>query len=155
MKWFAAAVVCATFVLASCAQPPAAPADPTAIVTERNAAFMAGIAAGDSAAVGALYTDDAVLLPPGMPSLEGREAITQFWQGGIGAGIARVEMMPTEVVATSADTILERSTVRVFNADGAQIDQGKYVVVWRQVDGQWFMAWDIWNSDGPPSAPVQ
>ena len=55
---------------------------------------------------------------------------------------------------TSADTILERSTVRVFNTAGDVIEQGKYVVVWRKVGDQWFMAWDIWNADAPPPAPA-
>lgn len=154
MKWFAAALVCAAVALSACAQAPALPADPAAIVTERNAAFMAGIAAGDSATVAANYTEDAVLMPPGMTTVEGREAIGQFWQGGISAGIARVELAPGDVIATSADTILERSTARVFAADGTQIDEGKYVVVWRKVGDQWFMAWDIWNSDAGAPAPT-
>lgn len=154
MKWFAAALACAAIALAACTQPPALPADPAAIVAERNAAFMAGVAAGDSTTVGANYTEDAVLMPPGMATVQGREAIAQFWQGGITAGIARVELAPGDVVAASADTILERSTARVFNAAGDVIDEGKYVVVWRKVGDQWFMSWDIWNSDAPPPPPA-
>jgi ketosteroid isomerase-like protein len=152
MKWFATALVCAAVALASCTQPPAAPADPAAIVAERNAAFMAGVAAGDSAALAANYAEDAVLMPPGNAAVEGREAIGQFWQGGISAGMARIELAEGEVIATSADTILERSTARIFNAAGDVIDQGKYVVVWRKVGDQWLMVWDIWNSDAPPPA---
>jgi ketosteroid isomerase-like protein len=152
MKWFAA-IVCAA-ALASCTQAAAPPADPAAIVAERNAAFMAAVAASDGAGVGANYTEDAVLMPPGMPTVEGREAIGQFFQAGIDAGIARVELAPGETIATSADTILERSTVRVFNTAGDVIEQGKYVVVWRKVGDQWFMAWDIWNADAPPPAPA-
>ncbi len=153
MRWFAAALVCAAVALAACTQA-APPADPAAIVAERNAAFMAAIAAGDGAAAAANYTEDAVVMPPGMPSVEGREAIGQFWQGGISAGIARVELAPGDVTATSADTIIERSTARVFNAAGDVIDEGKYVVVWRRVDGQWFMSWDIWNGDAAAPAPA-
>ena len=155
MKLLAAAMLGAALALSSCTPPPsAAPTDPAAIVAERNAAFMAGIAASDSAAIAANYAEDAVMMPPGTASVQGREAIAQFWQDGINAGIARVELAPGEVMAVSADTILERSTARVFNAAGDVIDQGKYVVVWRQVDGQWLMAWDIWNSDGAPAAPT-
>jgi hypothetical protein len=32
-------------------------------------------------------------------------------------------------------------------------DRGKYVVVWRKVRGDWKVAADIFNSDGPP--PVE
>lgn len=150
MKWFAAAIACAAIALAACTQPPALPADPAAIVAERNAAFMAGVAAGDSATLAANYAENAVLMPPGNAAVEGREAIGQFWQGGISAGMARIELAEGEVIATSADTILERSTARLFNAAGDVIDEGKYVVVWRLIDGQWLMVWDIWNSDAPP-----
>lgn len=152
MKWFAAALVCAAIALAACTQAPALPADPAAIVAERNAAFMAGVAAGDSASLAANYAEDAVVMPPGHAAVQGREAIGQFWQGGIAAGMTRIELAEGEVIATSADTILERSTARLFNAAGDVIDEGKYVVVWRLVDGQWLMVWDIWNGDGQPSA---
>ena len=156
MKWFAAAFVGAALALSSCTAP-AAPADPGAIVTERNAAFMAAIAAGDGATAAANYMEDATMMPPGAAAVQGREAIGQFWQAGISAGIARVELAPGEVIGASADTILERSTARIFNAAGDVIDQGKYVVVWRKVGDQWLMAWDIWNSDAPPpaAAPAQ
>jgi ketosteroid isomerase-like protein len=154
MKWISVAVVCAAVALAACTQTPATPADPAAIVAERNAAFMAAVAAGDGASVGASYAEDAVLMPPGAPAVEGREAIGQFWQGGIGAGIARVELAPGEVIATNAAPLLERSTARWFDAAGDVIEQGKYVVIWRQVDGQGYMAWDIWNGDASAAAPA-
>ena len=73
MKWFAA-MVCAVMALAACTQSPALPADPAAIVAERNAAFMAAVAAQDGAAVAANYTEDAVIMPPGRPGIEGRSA---------------------------------------------------------------------------------
>lgn len=153
MKWFAAAIVGAALALSSCAPTtPAAPADPGAIVSERNAAFMAAIAAGDGATAAANYAEDATMMPPGAAAVQGREAIAQFWQAGISAGIARFELAPGEVVAAGPDTILERSTARLFNAAGEVIDEGKYVVVWRQIDGQWLMVWDIWNGNAPPPA---
>jgi len=153
MKWFAAALATTVVALAACA-PAAPPADPATIVAERNATFMAAIADGDGTAVAANYTEDAVIMPPGMPTIEGREAIAQYWQGGIGAGITRIELAPGDVTATGADTIIERSTARVFNAAGDVIDEGKYVVVWRKVGDQWFMSWDIWNTSADAPAPA-
>lgn len=154
MKWFAA-IVCAV-ALASCTQAPSLPADPAAIVAERNAAFMAAVAAHDGAAVGALYAEDGVVMPPGMAGIEGREAIGQYFQGGMDAGIARLELAAGDVAAVSADTIIERSTSRVFNAAGDVIEDGKYVVVWRKIGDQWFISWDIWNAsaEAPAAAPA-
>lgn len=149
MKRFAAAIACA-IALAACTQVDAPPADPAAIVAERNAAFMAAVAAGDGTAVAANYAEDAVIMPPGSPSIAGREAIAQYFQAGIDAGIARVELAPGDATAPSADTIIEHSTSRVFNAAGDMIEEGKYIVVWRKVGDQWLMSWDMWNTTSAP-----
>jgi ketosteroid isomerase-like protein len=55
------------------------------------------------------------------------------------------------VVSSSGDMALDRGTYRLSVApDGTkQVDTGKYVVVWRKVDGQWKAAADIINSDLP------
>ncbi|HUE96405.1 MAG TPA: hypothetical protein VMN39_07075, partial [Longimicrobiaceae bacterium] len=35
--------------------------------------------------------------------------------------------------------------------DGSEwSDEGKYVAVWQNVEGDWKMAADIWNSSAPP-----
>jgi hypothetical protein len=52
-------------------------------------------------------------------------------------------------------SLARRDLLRSRRADAAGdgIEQGKYVVVWRNVGDQWFMAWDTWNSDAPALTP--
>ena len=43
--------------------------------------FAKAFNAGDAAAVAALYTEDAIILPPGGEMMKGRSAIQAFWKG--------------------------------------------------------------------------
>ena len=57
------------------------------------------------------------------------------------------------IVSSSGDMALDRGTYRLTIAPGgkAQVDTGKYVVVWRKIGGEWKVAADIFNSDLPAS----
>jgi len=43
--------------------------------------FAKAFNTGDAAAVAALYTEDAIILPPGGEMMKGRSAIQAFWKG--------------------------------------------------------------------------
>ncbi|MBV9590802.1 MAG: nuclear transport factor 2 family protein, partial [Hyphomicrobiales bacterium] len=47
-----------------------------------NDQFAAAFNKGDAAAIGAMYTEEAVVLPAGSPLVRGREAIQNFWKKG-------------------------------------------------------------------------
>ena len=115
-----------------------------------NEAFMAAFAAHDAAAVAALYAEDAKLLPPNAPILEGRAAIQAFWQAVMGMGIASARLDIQEVDALG-DTAVEVSLFTLYTADGTVADYGKYIVEWKRVKGQWLLYRDIFNTSQPPA----
>ncbi len=122
----------------------------TAIETA-NKQFIAALNRGDAAAVAAMYSADARLLPPNGRMSEGRQAVQQFWQGAIGAGVKLVSL-ETLHVKSQGNLAFEvgRFTLTVPAAGGATTtDTGKYVVVWEREGGKWKLATDIWNSDAP------
>lgn len=60
------------------------------------------------------------------------------------------------VVSSSGDMAYETGTYSWTGPapDGTEVTSaGKYAAVWRQEDGNWKMAVDIWNGDGAPAAP--
>jgi uncharacterized protein (TIGR02246 family) len=120
--------------------------DVAAAVEAGNRAFIAAFLRGDSAAVAALYTDDAQVMGPGSPVASGRAAIAAFWQGSIDSGIQNVELRTADVV-TAGDLAAETGTVVLVDKDGKP-SQARYVVVWQRTDGRWLMHRDIWNA-GP------
>ena len=107
--------------------------------------------AKDPAGVAAIYAEDGALLPPNSEMASGRAAIEAYWAEFQASGIG-AEITDTEVYAHS-DLGYTVGTFIATDAGGATIDEGKYVVIWRNVDGKWQMHRDIWNSSRPPPTP--
>lgn len=110
------------------------------------------IKAKDSAAIAQMYTDDGAFMPPNANIGKGRTAIEQNWAAMMATPGFELTFAPeTIVVSSSGDLAMDRGTYRLVVApEGAQqVDIGKYVVVWRKVDGEWKAAADIINSDLP------
>jgi uncharacterized protein (TIGR02246 family) len=121
--------------------------DPRREIGRANAAFSAAFAAGDAAAVAGMYTEAARLLPPNAPIVEGRDAIERFWVGVMASGIKAVDLKTSEVEAFG-DTAVECGSATLYAPSGAVADRGKYLVVWKYVEGRWRLHRDCWNSNG-------
>lgn len=123
-------------------------------VKEGLDAWEAAFNAGDGKALADLYTEDAMLLPPGAERIEGRGKIAEFWQGAIDAGLADPSLEAVEVVE-SGDLAYEVGTLSITapGEDGEPMPaSGKYIVIWqRGDDGTWRLHRDIWNLNPPPS----
>ncbi len=107
--------------------------------------------AKDPAGLAAIYAEDGALLPPNSEMTSGRAAIEAYWAEFQASGIG-VEITDTEVYAHS-DLGYTVGTLIATDAGGATIDEGKYVVIWRNVDGKWQIHRDIWNSSRLPPTP--
>ena len=114
-------------------------------IRRANATFEANFERGDAAAIATLYTSNGILLPTGMNAIEGAAGIQAFWQGAMEMGIKRVKL-DSKDVEELADTAIELGNYTLFGANGQQLDQGKYLVVWKEQMGQWKLYQDIWNS---------
>lgn len=147
-----AATLLLLFGCAQPAPPPPAPAMPApdlrAQIDANDAAWAAAANRGDPAAVAALYTDSATMLPPGMDIQRGRAAIQQAVAAMGGSGIRNFVLTPVDVTQLSLDTARE---IGRFSLEApasrhrwTKVD-GKYVVVWKQVAGKWMLDTDIWN----------
>lgn len=119
---------------------------PRDAIAANNVTFAAHFAARDAGAVASLYTTDADLFPPGMPGITGRAGIAAFWAGAMDMGLATVELTSNEVTDVSGDLALECGSYRLGTADGSTADEGKYMVLWRLVDGAWYLHRDMWNT---------
>jgi uncharacterized protein (TIGR02246 family) len=101
---------------------------------------------GNAAGIAELYTEDGMLLPTGSESIQGKEAIRDFWQGAINMGIkeAKLDILEVEL---QGDAAIERGLYQLKGTDGAVLDHGKYIVIWKQEQGQWKLHRDIWNTN--------
>jgi uncharacterized protein (TIGR02246 family) len=117
----------------------------SAEIRRANDLFEASFAQGDAAAIAGLYTSSAALLPTGMDTIKGTAGIQTFWQSAMAMGIKQVKLKTRDVEELD-DTAIELGTYTLFAANNQQIDQGKYLVVWKEEEGQWKLHQDIWNT---------
>jgi len=125
--------------------------DVRAAIETANKAFSAALAKGDAAAVAALYTSTAQAMPPGGEAAKGRDAIQKAFEGLVGSGATNLTLT-TEEIEAHGDTAHEVGTWTLKGKDGAAVDSGKYVVIWKKEAGQWRLHRDIWNSSATPPA---
>jgi uncharacterized protein (TIGR02246 family) len=140
-------VLASSFLLL--AIPAIAFADVKTDVDASNADFAAAFNRGDAAAVAAHYTEDAQLLPPNEMTVSGRSNIEAYWKGGVGMGLSALVLTAGEVTSEGnlAYEVGEFS-IDVPGSDGKKSPaKGKYVVVWKNVDGKWYMHRDMWNDN--------
>lgn len=108
--------------------------------------------ARDATRAAALYTDDARLMPDGMPTFHGREAIAGFFGGAIAQGIVSARFTTQEVDGDD-EQALEIGRYELFaalpNGERLCVDDGRYFVAWRKTGGAWRICRDMFNRYKP------
>ena len=130
--------------LPSCRQ---ASEDLTEEIIKANENFISSFNSNDAAALADVYTSDASLLPPNSDIITGTEAIKAFWQGVFDAGITRGEL-ETLSAWGSGNNAVEEGRFKIYAGD-LMVDHGKYIVLWKKVDGTWKYHKDMWSSSVP------
>ena len=115
-------------------------------IAVQDECFMEHFHRQDAAGLANMYTADAQLLPPNADFMIGREAIQAFWQGAMEMGLKEAEIEIVEVEQLD-ETAVEMSRYKLFGAGKQLADQGKFIVIWKYVDGQWKLHRDIFNSN--------
>lgn len=117
-------------------------------VAAANKRFIEEFAKGDAAGLSAQCTEDCLFLPPNTDFVKGRAAIQTAYQSFFDMGI---ELLNLETVEAEGhgDKIVEVGKYTLMDGKGHTVDHGKYIVVWKNVGGQWMVHRDIINSSVP------
>ena len=145
----------------ACQQPSDTSGSAKQAIDAANAQWARLTSTGHADSIAEFFAADAVVMPPNMGTVRGKDAIRAFF-----ATINTITPSPT--LTLRAETVVANGPVAVetgrwhwaFPA-GAQlppgtppVDSGKYIVRWAQQNGKWLMMEDVWNSDLPlPTAP--
>ena len=89
--------------------------------------FKISFARSDAAALAAIYTNNAQLLPPNSAIIFGSNNIQHFWQQG--------------------EYATEIGSYHIQGEAGKTLDKGKYMILWKKENGQWKYHRDILNSN--------
>ena len=120
-------------------------------IRKTNDRWLALIRDHDAAGVSKLYASDGAMMEPGAAIAQGQPALEKAWGGLMQMpGFGLTFKADKIVVAKGGDMALDQGTylLSLTGPKGPTKDVGKYVVVWRNIDGQWKVAADIFNSDG-------
>ena len=143
-------------LFAACETQPAADTRAADEATLRNldAEWSKAAGAKDADKTASYYSDDALIMPPNSPVLQGKAAARTMWQGmfsmpGFGGGWKSTKVE----VARSGDLAYVTGAYEMNETDPngkPKTDKGKYLEVWKkQADGNWKCVVDMFNTDLP------
>ena len=100
----------------------------------------------------AFWTDDAVVLPPGLPAVVGKAALREYVRASLQTPGFRITWTSTDVQFSPDGNLgymFSRNAVTVAGPDGKPATTaGRAVTIWRRdYDGVWRCAVDIWNAE--------
>jgi len=109
---------------------------------------------GDIDAIVSHWDENAVLLPPGSPMIEGRDAIRAYVESSSAIPGFSITWEPERAfISNSGDMayMIERNEVTFNDQDGELVEvPGKVVTIWKKdSDGEWKNVIDMWNSVTP------
>jgi uncharacterized protein (TIGR02246 family) len=123
-----------------------------AAIRQAHQTMQAASRAGDWEAWSAMYAEDAVIMIPNRPALEGRTAIRSHFRGWPAMGGEGVELLEVETRGDLA-YVRGRYRLRMSIAGAGEIaDSGKTLEIWRkQPNGRWQPWRDMSSSDVTPA----
>ena len=94
------------------------------------------------------YAKDGQLLQPNGETVSGRNNIEKYWEDVYKQGVTKIENAILEI-GGKGKTYYEIGSYKAYNAKGELIGEGKHIVIWKKVKGDWVRSRDIWNSNRP------
>ena len=127
-----------------------------AAVLARSKALAAAEASKNTDASMAFYAEDAINQTPGNPQIQDLATIRKAYDG-TWASIKSFQGTTSKItVSQSGDLAWEYGNNRVVigTPNGDLLDIGKYLVVWKKIKGEWYVAAATYSSDGPAPSPL-
>jgi uncharacterized protein (TIGR02246 family) len=122
-------------------------------VRKTTAELLLAVNTSDPDRCSAVWAADGVLMPPHHPSVQGRQALEEYFRNLFSRSKFRFAFTSSHI-HVAGDTAFERVTytATIWPGDEAppieEVGKGLHVYR-RQETGSWKLACDIWNSDQP------
>ena len=148
--------VAAVLALSACSGPRVDIEAETAAIRARGEAVVAAESAMDTEAALAFWAPDGMIQGHGIPLMQGSDQLRAVYDGFFQA-VAEFGSTTTRIeVAASGDMAWEYGVNRavVPGPDGNMLDMGKYIAIWRKIDGIWYLTAVAFSSDAPTPTPM-
>jgi uncharacterized protein (TIGR02246 family) len=126
-------------------------ADDIAAITAVSSARAQAFNESDAQGIAIHFTEDAILMAPGAPAMQGREAVAAYYQSIFDEYEPVLESYYEEV-EVSGDMAYGRGEAKVTltprNGGPTTTATSKYLnILQRQPDGSWQTTHDVWNGN--------
>jgi ketosteroid isomerase-like protein len=125
---------------------------------ERSEGLQAAETALDGNRAIAFWAEDAVVQPAGSPAITGRAAIGNLYHEFFTTmGVKALVGTPSRLeMARSGDLAYETGVNRIIigTPKGDLLDLGKYLIVWKKINGQWYVGTLSFTSDAAAPTPI-
>lgn len=124
---------------------------------QRDAEWASAASAGrDIEHILSYWTDDAIVLSPGLPAVIGKTALRGYVQASIDIPGFNISWASTDVKFSPDGNLaymFSNNAVTMNGSDGMPVTtEGRAITIWRrEPDGEWRCVVDIWNA-GPQMA---
>lgn len=129
----------------------AAPFDAAAlrkVIDEKNNRFTRSHITGDTAFLNNIFTQDANVFAPNADVVVGRAAIAALNLEYINFGIKEFREETTALYGNEECLVNEGSYFMAYGKDSTT-EKGKFINIWKKVDGDWKIHSNIWNTNAP------
>jgi ketosteroid isomerase-like protein len=98
------------------------------------------------------WTDDAIVMPPGFPSVVGKDALREYVENSLQIPGFQISWRSSDVKFSPDGNLaymFSQNEVLMNDQDSTPFTlKGRAVTIWRrETDGEWRCAVDIWNAE--------
>jgi len=149
----------AASMMAGCGTPQVDVTAETEAVRTRSEGVVAAESTQDVAAALAFWAEDAIVQPAGTPQIQGKEAVGDLYRQVFEGGQLKEFSGTTShlEVSSAGDLAYEYGVNRMVLAGAERdlLDMGKYLAVWKNIDGEWFIIALSFTSDTLAPVPLE
>ena len=122
------------------------------LIAQQNARFTQAHLTGKIAVIDSMFAPDAKSFPPGAGAVTGLAAMHDFTVAYVKAGLTEFREETTDFYG-NAEIVVDAGSYVVTYGPEHVTERGKYLNVWKKVNGAWKIQSNIWNSDAPVATP--
>ena len=117
-------------------------------IQEKTKQFTQSHIIKDTAYLNNIFTEDAKVFPPNSEIVIGRKAISKLNFDWVNYGIYEFKESTTSAYGNK-DYVIDEGTYYLRYGKENTIDKGKYINIWKNINGEWKIYSNIWNTNLP------
>ena len=151
MLKFISAIIIISIVILSCNNTPQVDVETeVAKIYKLDSLWQEAMNAKDTEKTTGFFSADGLMMPSNSPAIKGHDKIKEYFDAWLPDTNVISTFTPEIIeVAASGDIAYDRGNYHfeMITTDGILKADGKYIIVWKKINGEWKAIADISNSD--------